>query len=207
MTNGLYEPSFLYRVVDKIRDSVGIEKVDLNFSYDLKYRYQNDDARILVENNINEFHRRYNYKVGVQMILTQYLIDMWKDGRFDIVDFRDQKFPGNNLCFLYPHPINTGKVLDDFNFNRKDFLKFIRYMQNRDQSIYRSFIFSTMNSARFKWTGYKFRDNPDTTQQPVLCDGKEILTSCGHSVLYRCYSDCDKCMMCDLEQLEGGHYL
>ena len=38
VTNGIYDPAFLYRVIDRIVSEVGIEKVDVNFSYDLKYR-------------------------------------------------------------------------------------------------------------------------------------------------------------------------
>ena len=40
-------------------------------------------------------------------------------------------------------------------------------------------------------------------QQPTLSDGKEELSECGHSVLYKCYSDSDECMLCDLELLEA----
>lgn len=65
VTNGIYEPSFLYRVVDRIVDKVGIGKVDINFSYDMKYRYSSESDRETVERNINDFHRRYDYNVGV----------------------------------------------------------------------------------------------------------------------------------------------
>jgi len=40
--------------------------------------------------------------------------------------------------------------------------------------------------------------NKSTSQQPVLSDGKEEITECGHSKLYRCYADSDECMLCDL---------
>ena len=56
-------------------------------------------------------------------------------------------------------------------------------------------------------TGYKYRDSDDVTQQPIFCDGKDELTECGHSILYRCYSDSNKCMMCDLEMLDDNCYL
>ena len=69
-----------------MRAIVIINKVDLNFSYDLKYRYKNENDRILALNNIKKFHDRYNYSVGVQMILTQYLIDQVKDGKLNIND-------------------------------------------------------------------------------------------------------------------------
>ena len=51
-----------------------------------KYRYKNENDRILALHNVKKFHDRYNYSVGVQMILTQYLIDQVKDGKLNIND-------------------------------------------------------------------------------------------------------------------------
>lgn len=205
VTNGMYEPAFLYKVIDKIKDSVGIKYVDINFSYDLKYRFHSEDRRLQVLKNINDFHNRYNYDVGVQMILTQYVINEWKEGRFDVNKFIDEQIPGNSLCFLYPHPIRTGLVLPDFNFKRKDFLQFLAYLKKVNYKTYVSFIQSVKNSATFKYTGLKDRETNNEKESPCLSDGKEIINDkCGHSVLYSCYTDCDKCMMCDLEALEAG---
>ena len=198
VTNGIYNPEFLYRVIDRIVDKVGIQAVDLNFSYDLKYRYKNEERRKLVLKNINDFHQKYNYKVGVQMILTQYVIDMWKRGEFDVNKFIDENIPGNTLCFLYPHPIETGLNLTDFNFSRRDLFDFLKYLKEANYFVYVSFMLSTMNSCSYKYTGLKNRTSLDFTEEPKFTDGKEILTECGHSILYRCYTDSDKCLLCDL---------
>ena len=202
VTNGLYSPEFLYKVIDKIVNAVGIQAVDLNFSYDLKYRYKNDSDRKLVLKNINEFHKRYNYHVGVQMILTQYLIDMWKRGEFDVNNFINTYIPGNNLCLLYPHPIETGIKLDDFNFKRSDLMKFLKYLKEVNYFCYVSFLLSVKNSCSYKYTGLKNRTTLDYTEEPKFTDGKEILTECGHSILYRCYTDSNSCMLCDLMALD-----
>ena len=198
VTNGIYNPEFLYRVIDRIIDKVGIQAVDLNFSYDMKYRYKNEERRKLVLKNINDFHQRYNYKVGVQMILTQYVIDMWKRGEFDVNKFMDENIPGNTLCFLYPHPIETGLNLTDFNFKRRDLFDFLKYLKEANYFVYVSFMLSTMNSCSYKYTGLKNRTSLDFTEEPKFTDSKEILTECGHSILYRCYTDSDKCLLCDL---------
>ena len=203
VTNGLYEPTFLYKVVDKIVDAVGINKVDINFSYDLKYRFKTEEDRLKVLKNINDFHNRYDYKVGVQMILTQYVINEWKNGNFDVNDFIEKNIPNNSLCFLYPHPIKTGIQLEDFNFKRKDFLQFISYLQTANHEIYYSFIQSVKNSSSYKYTGLKDRENNNEKESPCLSDGKEIINDkCGHSMLYKCYADTDKCLMCDLKMIE-----
>lgn len=208
VTNGLYDPTFLYQVIDKIRNSVGIDKVDLNFSYDMKYRYKSAEDEALVLKNINAFHDRYQYGAGVQMILTQNVINLWQTGKWDINEFMQTKIPDNNFCFLYPHKIRTGKTLDDFFFKRSDFIEFMQYLRTANFHVYRSFLESTKHSALFKYTGYHERDDPDVTQQPILCDDKEVINqNCGHSVLYQCYSDSDKCMLCDLENMDSDGLL
>lgn len=211
VTNGLYDPTFLYKVIDKIKKAVGMEKVDLNFSYDLKYRFHSEDKRLLCLKNINAFHERYDYAVGVQMILTQYVINLWKDNKFDVNEFIETQIPGNKLAFLYPHPIKTGMILDDFNFKRADLFDFLKYLKKANIEVYYSFLQSTKNSCSFKYTGLKSRDPDDEEdecyEQPVLTDGKQILTNCGHSILYRCYSDCNKCLLCDLEALDNEIYI
>lgn len=203
VTNGMYNPAFLFQCIDKIKNAVGMDHVDVNFSYDLKYRFKNQETANLVLENINKFHDRYTYSVGVQMIMTQYVINSWKEGKFDVNKFMEEKIPGNFLTFLYPHKIQTGRQLPDFNFNRKDFLMFLRYLKNECQNQYMSFLYSTKNSAIFKYTGLK--DKVTADEVPLLTDDKEVMnTKCGHSILYQCYSDCDKCMLCDLTNLEKG---
>lgn len=207
VTNGIYDPSFLYKVVDKIVNSVGIEHLDLNFSYDLKYRYHSEDKRLLVLKNINDFTSRYNYKTGVQMILTQYVIDKIRTNEFNIPSFLEKDIPNCNFAFLYPHPIATKKKINDFFFTRKDLLWVVMKLKEIAPSVYYSFIYSTKNSATFKQTGLKERDmrkHINLNQTPVLSDGKEELNpECGHSTLYQCYSDSNKCMLCDLMKLDS----
>lgn len=207
VTNGLYNPEFLFKVVDRIADQVGLQYVDVNFSYDLKYRYKSERDRLLVLENINKFHDRYNYKTGVQMILTQNVINLWKEGKFKVSEFIENDIPGNMLCFLYPHPIHTGKILDDFFFKRKDFLKFIMDLRSDCFESYASFLRSTKNSCILKYTGNYDKHLEELDAQPVLSEDKADINTCGHSTLYKCYADCDKCMLCDLELLDSQTYL
>lgn len=203
VTNGLYNPKFLFQCIDKFKNTVGMCHVDVNFSWDLKYRFKSEKDANLVLENINKFHDRYNYGVGVQMIMTQYVINAWKEGKFDVNKFMEEKIPGNFLTFLYPHKIHTGKQLADFNFNRKDFLQFLRYLKNECYNQYMSFLYSTKNSAIFKYTG--LHDKIKYDEAPELTDDKEIINpKCNHSILYQCYADSDRCMLCDLMNLDKG---
>ena len=201
VTNGLYNPDFLIKVLDKIVDACGTKALDLNFSYDIRYRYKSEEDRQKVIDNVNLIHNRYNYCIGIQMILTQYVVNKWKKGS-DIVKNLYELMPGNQLCLLYPHPIHTGKQLDDFFFSRKDLFDFLSWLKVSYYHEYASFMHSTKNSATYKWTGLKDIHKDSVTTQPKLTDGKEIITECGHSELYRCYSDSDKCMLCDLIALD-----
>lgn len=203
VTNGMYDPEFLLKVMDKFANTVGIKYVDINFSYDLKYRFHNEESRKQCISNINLIHNRYDYRVGVQTITTQYFIDQVLNEKFDILEFEKNEIPGNILTLLYPHPINPQlPKLPDFNFSRISFMKFIPFLRNRvGEEHYANFYLSTLNSGTFKYTG--IRDiSGDNKQEPILSDGKEKLNSkCGHSVLYQCYTDSDKCMLCDLLEM------
>ena len=202
VTNGLYEPTFLFRVFDRVNETVGIQKADINFSYDLKYRFASEDKRQLCLQNINKVHNRYNYKVGVQTITTQYFIDEVLSGRFNIDKFEKEVIPGNELHLLYPHPINPLlPPLPDFNFTRDSLVKFVKFLKNNHPTQWYNFYYSTLNSGTFKFTGM-IRVEGDETQDPILSDGKELINpKCGHSKLYQCYSDSDKCLLCDLKKI------
>ena len=209
VSNGLYDPEWLlFPVIDKIKDAVGIQYVDMNFSYDFKYRFHSEKRQKLCEDTINKFHDRYNYSCGVQMIITQDVVDRYLNG-WRTTDLIDTKLPGNTLSFLYPHPINRGnnktgaKNLEGFNFTRSSFLKFLTLLRQEEPRVFESFLYSTRNSAVFKYTMmYEKMDAGYVNQDPCLSDGKEIInTACNHSVLYQCYSDTAKCMLCDLEKL------
>ena len=209
VTNGMYDPEWLlFPVIDKIVDAVGLHYVDVNFSYDFKYRFHTEESRILCENTINAFHKRYNYLCGIQMIVTQDVVDMYLNG-WRTTDLIEKKFPGNMVTFLYPHPIHRGnnyagaKNLPRFNFTRDSFLKFLALLKKEEPRVFQSFLYSTRNSAVFKYTMmHEKLDAGTIDQNPRLSDGKEIINNtCGHSVLYQCYSDTEQCMLCDLETL------
>jgi hypothetical protein len=211
VTNGIYDPEWLlFPVIDKIADAVGIEYVDVNFSYDFKYRFHTEESRKRCIETINAFHKRYNYVCGIQMIVTQDVVDMYLNG-WRTIDTVNELFPENMITFLYPHPIHRGnnyageKNLERFNFTRNSFLKFLIVLKQEEPKVFESFLHSTRNSAVFKYTMmHEKMDAGTIDQNPRLSDGKEIInTACNHSILYQCYSDTDRCMLCDLE----GFYL
>ena len=156
--------------------------------------------------NVNLVHDKYNLIPNVQTCLTQYLIDAHLNGEFDLVAYQKEHFPHTKLALLYPHKINTGKVLDDFFFKRDSLFQFIKYLKaNGQNDLIQHLIQSVINSSQFKYTGlwsrndiYTGKENAAELEQQPTLENKQKLTECGHSDLYRCYTDSDKCLLCDL---------
>lgn len=207
VTNGIYDPNnSLFKFLDIIKERVGISRADINVSYDIKYRFSSEEKRQMCIRTINAIHERYDYCVGVQTILTQYFINAVFDKTFSISDFESNVIPGNQLTFLYPHPINPVLItkdnpMTDFQFDRKSFFKFMTYLKNNFPRKYDNFYLSVENSGVLKKTGAIDPLIGLEDAQPVLSDGKQIINEkCGHTVLYKCYTDSDKCMLCDLHE-------
>lgn len=208
VTNGIYDPNvLLIPTLDILKNRGCLNRFDLNFSYDIKYRFHSEKSRKMAIDNINMVYNKYGIVPNVQTCLTEYLIDAHLNKNFDIFKLQKELFPNSYLSFLYPHKINTGKKLDDFFFKRSSLMKFVQWLKsNGHNDSLQQFLQSVINSSQFKYSGLFIRDDilegsddkkEETQQQPTL-EKKQELTECGHSILYRCYSDSDKCMLCDL---------
>lgn len=207
VTNGIYDSKLLLEpTLDLFKEYNVLDQVDINFSWDLKYRFHNEESLQSMIKNTNMIYDKYGLYPGVQTCLTQYLIDAHLNGEFDLVEYQKEHFPNTKLSLLYPHKINTGKVLDDFFFKRESLFKFIKYLKSTGQNaLIQHLIQSVTNSSQFKYTGLWIRDDiysgnkikKEIEQEPTL-ENKQNLTECGHSDMYRCYTDSDKCLLCDL---------
>lgn len=207
VTNGIYDYNILLKpTLDLFREYGVIDQVDINFSWDLKYRFHNEESLASMIKNVNWVYNEYDLTPRVQTCLTQYLIDAHLNGEFNLIDYQKKNFPHTKWALLYPHKINTGKVLDDFFFTRESLFSFVKYLKMNDQNeLVQHLIQSVINSSQFKYTGLWERDTlyendkdrKELNQQPTL-ENKQNLTECGHSDLYRCYSNSDKCLLCDL---------
>lgn len=207
VTNGIYDSKILLEpVLDLFKEEGVLDQVDMNFSWDLKYRFHNEESLNSMIKNTNLVYEKYGIIPKVQTCLTQYLIDAHLNKTFNLLDYQKEHFPNTHLALLYPHKINTGKVLDDFFFSRDSLFKFVKYLKsiNQNELLY-NMIQSVINSSQFKYSGLYYRNSvykedkseKEVYQEPTL-ENKQNLTECGHSDLYRCYSDSDKCMLCDL---------
>lgn len=206
VTNGLYDPSFLFKVLDKFAEKDLLGFVDLNFSYDLKYRFKTEQRKLLCESNIMATVKRYpKLDVYVQMITTQHLINEYNKNPNIFIEL-ENKWGIKHLNLLFPHKSNTGKELEDFYLKRNDFLQFLYKLVNVDQERVMRFVSSIRNVDTNAYVGLYRRDhvekeNIDVQQQPMREDVKmQINPKCGHSVMYQCYEDSDKCLFCDIRK-------
>lgn len=210
VTNGIYDSKILLEpTLDLFKKEGVLNQVDLNFSWDLKYRFHNEESLESMIKNTNLVYEKYNIIPTVQTCLTQCLIDAHLDGTFNLFDYQKHYFPNTNIALLYPHKINTGKILPDFFFTRASLFRFIKYLKSIEQhEVLEHLIQSVINSSQFKYSGLYYRNTvykktkseKEIYQEPTL-ENKQHLTECGHSDLYRCYADSDKCMLCDLLNL------
>jgi hypothetical protein len=208
VSNGIYDSNILLKpTLDLLKSRNVIDRINLNFSWDIKGRFHSEESLQSMIRNTNFVYDEYEIVPCVQTCLTQNLIDKHLNNEFNLFDYKDKHFPNSVLTFLYPHKINTGKVVSDFFFTRNSLFKFIKWLRdNNHETTLQSFIQSVVNSSQFKYTGLLYRGDvledgkdreKESLQEPTL-EKKQVLTECGHSNLYRCYSDSDKCMLCDL---------
>jgi len=208
VTNGIYDSKILLEpTLDLFNKNGVIDQIDINFSWDLKYRFHTEESLQSMIKNVNLVHEKYNKLYPtVQTCLTQYLIDAHLNGEFNLIKYQEEHFPNTRLSLLYPHKINTGKDVPDFFFTRESLFRFIKYLKDNGQNkLIQHLIQSVINSSQFKYTGLWERNslyennknNKEIYQEPTL-ENKQNLTECGHSDLYKCYSDSNKCMLCDL---------
>lgn len=209
VTNGLYNPEFLFKVLDKFDKLDLMDYVDLSFSYDLKHRFHTEERKQLCESNIIKTVERYpKLKVYVQMILTQNLINEYNKNKNILKDI-ENKLHIESLNLLFPHKHNTGKELTDFYFNRRDFLHFLYDLNATDKQKVIQFVSSIVNVDTNAYIGLYRRqtaedeENINVEQQPLKEDVKLLLNpDCGHSIIYQCYADSDKCLYCDLRKFQ-----
>lgn len=208
VTNGLYDPTFLFKVLDKFQEKNLMDYVDLNFSYDLKYRYKTEARKKLCEDNIVKTVLRYpELKVHVQMILTQNLINLYNQNK-NIFKEMETKLHVDTINLLFPHKHQTGKVLEDFYLKRNSLLQFLYDLNNEDHNKLKQFVESIINVDDNALIGLYRRDKIEDNeinidQLPMKEDNKTVINpKCGHSTLYQCYEDSDKCLFCDIRKFQ-----
>lgn len=101
-------------------------------SYDLKYRFHNEEALKLWEKNMIELSQEFNTMIHTEMIVTQALIDAVLSKTFDINEFCNKfntriDYIEPSSGFYFYDKKECEKEVKDFFPKREDFIKFIQY--------------------------------------------------------------------------------
>lgn len=203
ITNLIYDTTYLETILQMFQE-FGIEsQIQLHTSFDTKYRYKNKEDQDLYFNNIKKLRKNYpKISITTQCIVTQYLIDAVKSNEFNIENFEDEY--DVKFALLVPLRSNLSSRLPDFFSKRSDFINFLVRLATDNPLVFRKFV----NSAKYAFTSKDFIDTQND-EELVPSNSVQLYPSdmdCGHPDIYRCYSDSDKCMLCDIEALcqRGG---
>lgn len=109
-------------------------------SYDLKYRFHNDKAKKLWEDNMKQISKDYNTSIHTEIIVTQTFIDAVLNDDFNIESF-SKKFnthidyiEPSSGCYFYDKE-DFSREIKDFFPKRESFLNFIKYAAIDNQFI------------------------------------------------------------------------
>lgn len=132
--------SGLFQTIDLFKENNLIDKILICTSYDTKYRFKNENSKKLWENNMYRLHEAYpQLLIHTQTILTGNFINQVLSGNFNIVEF-ENKYQ-TSLDFIEPSCNTKDENIDDFNKKmpeffpkRKDFIKFLHYIVENNQT-------------------------------------------------------------------------
>lgn len=175
-------------------------------SYDTIGRFHTEEKRLNWEQNmflIKNMDSRI--RLNTSMILTNDLINKYLNDEIAFIDFTAKYDTG----LMIKHP-NAGPFGDDlkkmeaalpgFVPELKNTIRFFKKLKLKEPFIFHTCLFNVNKRAdecvkRYN-SGKTYHDHRDKIGINEYIDYDQVLP-CGHSTLYRCYKDSDRCMMCD----------
>ena len=216
----------LFRSLDiLLKDKTHNFSVWLSTSYDTRGRFRTNEQLNSWKSNMVKLSGFTDINKNTTIIFTQDFVNNVLEGRFNFVSF--QKEFGTTLFFKHPLPplINSYYTNDldspvGVYFNAKN-----KYMGEKDwffpKRVDSLKVMSMMNSvgildrlmglnyraddldSKFDASGNSIKTVRDKNHNIESVD--EEKSPCGHLLTYRCYSDSDKCMLCDKENILGEY--
>ena len=197
LTALLEKTDMLSWVIQQIKDNNLFNNISINTSWDLKYRF-NENNRNIWKDNI-QLLKDNNITYHIEMILSQFMIESVLENNDEVIDILKL----DNIDLLRTElPINTDKnFVDDFFPKRDDFLSFIKILHKINKPLFNRLCdqesrAKTIHIIPFKQVRYRDYNN-------FIEDiNKNNLSKCGHDKMYACYSDSDKCLICDIKRVQ-----
>lgn len=177
-------------------------------SYDIIGRFHTEEKRLNWEENISLISKvDQRILINTTMILTNALVNAYLNNEITFLDFTTKHRCG----LMIKHP-NRGSYKDlqemeaalpNFVPERRKTLKFFQKLKLKEPFVYENCVFNVNLRAdecvKRNNNGSSYTDIRDKKGTNEYTQGySETKTmDCGHSELYACYIDSDKCMMCD----------
>ena len=207
----------LYKTLDYFKDC---EDIWVATSYDTLHRFKTEKMFHTWENHIAKIHKEYpKIKLNTTMILTQDLMEKYLSGEFSFNEF-SKKY---NTKFYIKPPVpfvrapvitegeydssleikeKSEQVLPKFFPKKETALEFfIKYKQEEGKFLFDKLFNVNMRADTYlenrKANGKTMINITREKTGNKLAESLSNTLSCGHSVYYQSYGDCDDCILCD----------
>lgn len=208
MTKG--DQKDLYDTLDLIDKK---EKVWILTSYDSKGRFHNMDMFVTWVYHMNNLQELYpQIKRNTTMIVTGDFIKQYLQGDlsielfsrlYDTSVFLKTPVKPDDMCDMTRQEINE-KFKYEFFPREIDFMKFlVKYLEREGESNYLNLFSNDLKAEELhkNYNNEELRNvvfiRPKDYHETINSENKEIESlPCGHSSIYQCFSDSDKCAIC-----------
>lgn len=203
--NKLYIMSSLMNGIGVIKDIIYkfkinnlLDKLSINTSYDTKWRF-NSITKKIWEENIN-YIKEQGVSIHIETILTGDLIDKFLSNDGELLKIIN----GYNVDFIRPVSSHDRKMTEmpkNFFPERKKFFAFLMKLQQEYKDLFDKLLDMKMRASTIyvlPYNGQVIRDNEHNIE-----DINKELSPCGHSDVFKCYSDSDRCIICDIDKFRN----
>lgn len=216
------EQEDLYKVLDILTSNQKTPfEVWVSTSYDAKGRFHNNDMLNNWKKHMIKMSSIPSVYKNTTIIFTQAFLDSVLSGDFNFIDFQDKY--KTTLFFKHPLPLLINSYYTDgekdhkkvYNLAKRDcILKTPWFMPRREDALK---VMSIMNECNIldRLMGLDYRaDDLDSKfdengfiktvrdKENNIESLDEEKNKCGHLLTYMCYSNSDKCLLCDKESLD-----
>lgn len=190
-TNLLYKDLDCLQMLLDFIDFYGFEdRLKFTTSYDLKYRFKNEEEHRLFLNNFLTINKTYpDIKTVTNMILTDYACDCISNNWFNFRHFMETyKTYINFIPFIINNP--------ELGANREKIFKTLKYIDDRLYGDYLPKYIANFDLPQEK----KLFSYKNGNFEYCSCENN----TCGHSINFTKYSDKGSCFVCDLKEIFHG---
>ena len=195
MTSLIFTNDYFFEILNLFKKENIQDYIMINTSFDTKYRF-NDNKKKIFYNNIKSI-KESNFPIHFEIILSDFFLDSYINKDSELYEILDN-YIVDLLRPTVPWKGSKNNTPIDFFPKREKFLKFLPLLKKQHPHIHEKLlsmdtraenIYTTINNKTIERDKENYIDAKD-----------HILSECGHDSLYKCYSNSDKCIVCDIKK-------